>query len=327
MSGKMRAIVWTAYGDPDVLKVQEVEKPVPKDNEVLIRVHASTVSAGDAEMRRLKFPIYLRIPLQLYVGVLKPNRIKILGQELAGVVEAVGIGVTRFKVGDRVFGPTDFNMGAYAEYITLPEDGILAVIPSNMTFEEAAAVPVGGLNALHFLRKGDVRSGHRVLINGSGGSIGTIAVQLAKSYGADVTVVDSTTKMEMLRSIGADTVIDYTRDDFTRRGETYDVIFDVVGKAPYSRALGCLKEDGVYLNGNPTLLRTIRGMWTNMTSSRRVISETANYSVEDLEHLKGIIESGIVKTVIDRSYPLEEAADAHRFVENEHKKGNVVLLI
>ncbi len=327
MSEKMRAIVWTAYGRPDVLKLQEVEKPVPKDNEVLIRTHAATVSAGDCEMRRLKFPLYLRIPLQIYNGILKPTRIKVLGQELAGVVEATGDHVKRFKMGDRVFGPTDFNMGAYAEYITLPEDGTLAVMPSNMSFEEAAAVPVGGLNALHFLRKGNLGSGLRVLINGSGGSIGTIAIQLAKSYGADVTAVDSTTKMEMLRSIGADTVIDYTKEDFTRRGETYDVIFDVVGKAPYSRALGCLNEDGVYLNGNPTLLRTIRGMWTNMTSSRRVISETANYSVEDLEHLRELIEAGKVRTIIDRRYPLEEVAEAHRFVENEHKKGNVILLI
>ncbi|MHA2231362.1 MAG: NAD(P)-dependent alcohol dehydrogenase [Candidatus Hodarchaeales archaeon] len=326
----MKAIVWTKYGPPDVLKLTEVEKPTPKDNEVLVRIYATTVTAGDCEMRSLKFHFLLRLPMRLYVGFRKPKRVTILGQELAGEVEAVGKDVTLFQKGDQVFAATDFSLGTYAEYKCLPEEpkeGVVAIKPANMTYEEAAAVPVGGLNALHFLRKGNIQSGHKVLINGAGGSIGTIAIQLAKYFGAEVTGVDSTGKLDMLRSIGADQVIDYTQEDFTKSGELYDVIFDVVGKAPFSGCMRSLKKNGIYLLGNPTLSRMVRGRWASMRSSKKVIGGTVSYKTEELIFLKELIEAGKIKAAIDRRYPLEQMAKAHRYVETGHKKGNVVVTV
>jgi NADPH:quinone reductase-like Zn-dependent oxidoreductase len=230
----MKAIVWTAYGPPDVLQLQEVETPTPKETQVRIKIHATTVTAGDCEMRRLKLPFGLGLPVRFYAGLRRPKRLTILGQELAGEVESVGAGVTRFRVGDPVFAGTGFEMGAYAEYVCMdedPKDGALALKPANMSYEEAAAVPTGGLEALHFLGKAEIRSGERVLINGAGGSIGTFGVQLAKSYGAHVTAVDAGIKLEMLRAIGADETSDYTRGAFTGRGESYDVI----GAIPWQR--------------------------------------------------------------------------------------------
>jgi len=323
----LKAIVWTKYGPPDGLQLKEVEKPTPKDNEVLVKVYATTVTAGDCEMRRLKFPILLRLTMRIYNGLRKPKKITILGQELAGEIESVGKDVKLFKKGDQVFAATDFGFGAYAEYICLPEEGVVAIKPANMTYEEAAAVPVGGLNALHFLRKGNIQSGQKVLINGAGGSIGTIAVQLAKSFEAEVTGVDSTRKLDMLRSIGADQVIDYTQEDFTKSGETYDVIFDVVGKGSFSGCIRSLKKKGIYLLGNPGLSQMVRGRWTSMTSSKKVIGGTASYKTEDLIFLKELIEAGKIKSVIDRRYPLEQIAEAHRYVETGHKKGNVVITV
>jgi NADPH:quinone reductase-like Zn-dependent oxidoreductase len=328
----MKAIVWTKYGPPGVLKLKEVEKPIPKDNEVLIKVHAATVTAGDCEMRSLKFPIWLSLPMRIYTGLRKPKRITILGQELAGEIEAVGKDVKLFKKGDQVFAATGFSMGAYAEYICLPEEpkemeGLLAIKPANMTYEEAAAVPTGGLNALHFLRKGNIQSGQKVLINGSGGSIGTFAVQLVKYFGAEVTGVDSTGKLDMLRSISADQVIDYTQEDFTKSGETYDVIFDVVGKSSFSGCIRSLKKEGIYLSANPGLSSSVRGLWTSMTSSKKVIVGTASYKTEDLIFLKELIEAGKIKSVIDRRYPLEQIVEAHRYVEKGGKKGNVVITL
>ncbi len=269
-----------------VFRLGEVEKPAPEDNEVLIRVHAATVTAGDCEMRSLKFPLFLSLPMRMYVGLRRPTRIKIIGQELAGEIESVGKDVKRFKKGDQVFAAAGLGFGAYAEYKCLPEDGVLAIKPANMTYEEAAAVPVGGLEALHFLRKANILSGQKVLICGAGGSIGTFAVQLAKYFGAEVTGVDSTGKLDMLRSIGTDQVIDYTQEDFTTSGETYDVILDVMGKSSFSRCIRSLKPNGRYLLVNAGLSQRIRGRWTSMRSSKQVIIGAASQKTEDLIFLK-----------------------------------------
>jgi 2-desacetyl-2-hydroxyethyl bacteriochlorophyllide A dehydrogenase len=322
----MKAIVYEKYGPPDVLQLKEVAKPTPKDNEVLIKVHAATVTAGDCEIRSLKFPIWLRLLMRIMFGLRKPRK-KILGQELAGEIESVGKDVKLFRKGDQVFAATEMRFGAYAEYICLPSTYAMAIKPANMTYEEAAAVPTGGLNALHFLRKGNIQSGQKVLINGAGGSIGTFAVQLAKSFGAEVTGVDSTRKLDMLRSIGADQVIDYTEEDFTKSGETYDVIFDIVGKSSFSRSIRSLKKKGFYLLANLRLSQIVRGLWTSMTSSKKVITELASYRTEDLIFLKELIEAGKIKAVIDRRYPLEQMAEAHRYVDKGHKKGNVVITV
>ena len=322
----MKAIVFTKYGSPDVLQLREVAKPTPKDNEVLIRIYATTVTAGDCEIRSFKIPLFIWLPLRLYMGLRKPRK-HILGQELAGEIESVGKDVKRLRKGDQVFAATGFRFGAYAEYICLPEDGVLAIKPANMTYEEAAAVPVGGLEALHFLRKGHIQSGQKVLINGAGGSIGTFAVQLAKSFGAEVTGVDSTEKLDMLRSIGADHVIDYTQEDFTKGGETYDVIFDVVGKTSFSRSVRSLKQNGRYLLANAGLSQMVRGRWTSMRSSKKVILGAASEKTEDLIFLKELIEAGKIQSVIDRRYPLEHIVEAHRYVDTGHKKGNVVITV
>jgi len=326
----MKAIVWTKYGPPNGLQLKEIEKPTPKDNEVLIRIYATTVTAGDCEIRSLKLPIFIRLPMQIYIGFRKPTRKNIIGQELAGEIEAVGKDVKLFKEGDQVFGSTGFGMGAYAEYICQPEkpeDGVVAIKPANMTYEEAAAVPVGGLEALHFLRKGNIQNGQKVLINGAGGSIGTFAIQLAKYFGAEVTGVDSTGKLDMLRLIGADQVIDYTKEDFTKSGQTYDVIFDVVGKSSFSGSIRSLKQNGRYLIANPGLSQMVRRLWTGVTSSKKVIVGLASYRTEDLIFLKELIEAGKIKSVIDRCYPLEQTAEAHNYVETGHKKGNVVITV
>lgn len=326
----MKAIVWTKYGPPDVLQLKEVEKPVPKEDEVLVKIHATTVTAGDCEMRRLELPLFLSFPMRFYTGLRKPNRITILGQELAGEIEAVGKKVNQFKPGDQVFAAPGFQLGAYAEYICIPEEskeGVLAIKPTNMTFEEAAAVPVGGLEALHFIKNGHIKDGQRMLINGAGGSIGTFAVQLAKYLGADVTAVDNTAKLDMLRSIGADQVIDYTQEDFTKRGDSYDVILDIVGKSPFSGSLKSLKPNGRYLIANPGLLHMVRGFWTSLTNNKKVIIGAASYKTKDLIYLRDLIERGKIKSIIDRRYPLEKIVEAHYYVELGLKKGNVVITI
>jgi NADPH:quinone reductase-like Zn-dependent oxidoreductase len=324
----MKAIICTAYGPPDVLKLTDVEKPVPADDEVLIRIAATTVTAGDCEIRGFNVPLWLWLPMRLFMGISRPR--KILGQELAGEVEAMGKDVTRFRVGDRVFATTGITLGAYAEYICLPAEpgeGGLAAIPAGMTFEQAAAIPVGGLEALHFIRLGDIQPGEKVLINGAGGSIGTIAVQLAKRAGAEVTAVDSAEKFDMLRALGADHVVDYTGEDFTQSGQTYDVILDVVGKSPFSRSLSSLNPNGRYLLANPKLLQMIRGLLISATGDKKVIFGSASHSSEDLIHLGGLVETGKLKVVVDRRYPLEGMAEAHRYVETGRKKGNVVITV
>ena len=323
----MKAIVWTKYGPPDVLQLKEVEKPAPKEDEILIKIYATTVTAGDCEMRSLKFPIYLSLPMRIWIGFRKPRGTTIPGTELAGEIEAAGKDVKLFREGDQVFGSAGLAFGANAEYICLPEEEALAIKPANMSYEEAAAVPFGGRDALHFLRLGNIQNGQRILINGAGGSIGTFAVQLARNFGAEVTAVDSTGKLEMLRAIGAYQVVDYTQEDFTQSGEIYDVIFDVVGTISFSRSERSIKQNGTYLLANPLGSQIVRGPWTRMTSSKKVIMQAASPTTEDLITLRELIEAGKIKSVIDRRYPLEEIVEAHRYVETGHKKGNVVITV
>jgi len=324
----MKAIIWTKYGPPDVLQLKEIEKPKPKDGEIMIKVHATTVTAGDCEMRCLKFPAYLSLLMRMAVGFKTPTRVVILGQELAGEVEAVGKDVKQFEVGERVFGSAGFSIGTYAEYICLPEEndeGVLAHKPENMSFAEAATVTTGGLEALHFLRKANLQSGQKILINGAGGSIGTYGVQLAKYFGTQVTAVDSAEKLDMLREIGADHVIDYAQKDFTKNGQTYNVIFDVVGKSPFSDSIRSLHDKGVYLIANPTPSKMIRGALVSKKDGKQVILEMTKQTTEDLVFLRELIEAGTLKAVIDRSYPLAQMVAAHQYVETGRKKGNVVI--
>jgi NADPH:quinone reductase-like Zn-dependent oxidoreductase len=328
----MKAIIWTKYGPPNVLQLREIEKPTPKDNQVLIKILATTVTAGDCEMRKLQFPVYLSLPLRIWIGFRRPRGMTIPGTELAGEIEAAGKDVTRFKIGDQVFGSTGLGFGAHAEFICLPEEaqtmeGSLVIKPENMTYEEAATVPFGGRDALHFLRKGAIKNGQTILINGAGGSIGIFAVQIARHFGAHVTAVDSTGKLDMLRLLGAEHVIDYTQEDFTKDGEVYDVIFNVVGKISIPRTKTSIKPNGTYLLANPGLSQLVHGYWTRMTSSKRVITQTASGNTDDLIYLKKLIEAGTIRTFIDRQYPLECIVDAHRYVESGLKRGNVVITV
>jgi NADPH:quinone reductase-like Zn-dependent oxidoreductase len=320
----MKAIVCTKWGSPDVLQYKEVEKPTPKNNEVLIKIYAATVTAGDCELRSLKFPLGLKILARLGFGFRGPRR-KILGQELAGEIEAIGKDVKLFKKGESVFAHAGFKMGGWAEYTCLPENGLIATKPTNMTYEEAATVPLGGLESQYHLRRVNIGKGQKVLINGAGGSIGTYGVQLAKSFGAEVTAVDSTSKLDMLKSIGADKVIDYKKEYFTKRGETYDVIFDVISKGPFTGHIRSLKEGGILLTANSMRSRIIREPGKSKANSKKIIGGNVEYKPEHLIYLKELIEVGKLKSVIDRCYPLEQTAEAHRYVESGQKKGNVVI--
>jgi len=321
---KMKAIVCTKYGPPEVLRLEDVEKPIPKDNEVLIKVYATPVASGDAKFRSYKFPYFVWLPMRIMYGFRGPRN-KILGSQLAGEIESVGKDVKLYKKGDKVFG---VSFGSYAEYVCLPEDSVMAVKPVNMTYEEAAAVPVAGLVALAFLRdKGKIRRGQKILINGASGSIGTISVQLAKYYGAEVTGVCSTPNLELVTSLGADHVIDYTKKDFTENGEKYDIIFDTVSKSSFSRCKHSLTKKGIYLVTVPSLAIILQMLWTSVIGDKKLKFGGESSKVEDLIFLKELLEAGKLKAVIDRCYPLEQIVEAHRYVDIGHKTGNVVITI
>jgi NADPH:quinone reductase-like Zn-dependent oxidoreductase len=325
----MKAILHTKFGPPDELQLKEVEKPVPRDNELLIKIHATTVTSTDCNARNFTFvPKVFQLPARLFFfGIFRP-RINILGFDLAGEIEAVGKDVKRFKEGDQVFGTPGIAFGAHAEYTCMPEDGVLTIKPANMAWEEAASVFLGAHTALFFLKdKGNIQAGQKILIYGASGSIGTFAVQLAKYFGAEVTGVCSTTNLEMVKSLGGEKVIDYTKEDFTRSGETYDLIFDTVGKTSFSRCKSSLKQKGIFLTALMDLPEIVQIIWTSMTGGKKVKGGVAPERVEDLNFLKELMEAGKIKPVIDRCYPLEQTAEAFRYVEEGHKKGNVVITV
>lgn len=322
--GGVRAVVYERYGPPEVLGLAEVPKPTPKDDEVLIKTHATTVTSGDWRVRSLDVPLGFKLISRLIFGVRKPKQ-PILGTELAGEVESVGKDVSQFRVGDPVVAFAGASMGCHAEYKCMPANGAVTRKPSNLTFEEAAALSFGGTTALHFFRLGNLQSGEKVLINGASGAVGTAAVQLAKHFGAEVTGVCSTANVELVRRLGADHVIDYTKEDFTRSGRTYDVIMDTAGTAPYSRCRKSLHEGGrllLVLAGLPSMLQI---PWAALTSRHKIIAGPAAERPEDLRLLAQLAEAGEFKPVIDRRFPLEQIVEAHRYVDAGHKKGNVVI--
>jgi NADPH:quinone reductase-like Zn-dependent oxidoreductase len=322
----MKAMVWTKYGSPDVLQLREVDTPVPKDNEVLIKILATTVLIGDCELRSLKFSPILALPLRVFLGFNTPKRVTILGQELAGIIEATGKQVTHFAKGDPVIAATLLRLGTYAEYICLPTP-YLAIKPSNLTFEEAATIPTGGIYGLHLIRRADIHPGDKLLINGAGGSIGTYAIQIAKLLGAEVTAVDSSGKLDLLHAIGADHVIDYQQEDFTRKAVTYDAIIDVIGKSSFSRSLQRLARNGRYVLGNPNLFARLRGGWFPVSNGKQILLGEPKNRMAAYSHLTGLIDAGKIHPVIDRCYTLEQLPEAHRYVETGQKKGNVVITV
>jgi NADPH:quinone reductase-like Zn-dependent oxidoreductase len=325
-TGTMRAFVCRRYGGPDVVELAEVPKPVPRANEVLVRIHATTVTSGDWRVRTLQVPKGLGLIARLAMGITRPRQ-PVLGTELAGTIEAIGKDVTRFRVGDEVFGFPGGAMGCHAQYRAMPEDGRLARKPANLSFEEAASLPFGASTSMHFLRKAGLKPGDTVLVIGASGGVGTAMVQLAKHFGAEVTGVTSTNNLAMVTSLGADRVIDYTRDDFTARGETYDIVVDTVGKISFSRCRPVLKDKGRLLAvaaGLPEMLATL---WAPLTGSQRVIAGPAAERVEDVPEIAALAEAGTLKPVIDRRYRFAQMVEAHAYVETGRKRGSVVVSV
>lgn len=317
----MKAIVYTQYGLPEVLQLKETAKPTPKDNEILVRIKATAVNSGDLRLRKAD-PFAVRF----FFGLRKP-KINILGSVFSGEVEVVGKEVKRFKVGDQVFGHTDMRFGAYAEYKSLPESGTIALKPERLNHAEAAVIPFGGATALHFIKKVTIKPGQKVLVNGASGAVGSAAVQLAKHFGAQVTGVCSTANLDLVKSLGADQVIDYTNVDFTKNSEMYDVIFDTVNKVSFSGSIKCLNENGILILSAAGMSEMLIGIWTSMTSSKKVITGVVSHSAADIAFLKELIETNELKPVIDRTYPLERMGEAHAYVDKGHKKGNVAVII
>ena len=321
----MKAVVYERYGPPEVLHVALVEKPVPKENEILIRVRAAEATKSDCEMRKCRFAVkWFWLPMRLVLGIRKPKR-QILGGYFAGEVEDVGKKVSRFKKGDRVFGSARLRLGSYGEYMCLPEDFTITQMPSNLSFEEAAAVPLGGLNALHFMRLANIKTGEKVLVNGAGGSIGTFGIQIAKAMGAEVTAVDRGIKKEMLLGIGASHFIDYEKEDFTGSGKSYDVIFSMVAGVSYSGCMNVLNPGGRYVTANPVAAGMLRAPFTSLFTDRKAIFAFAGEKEEELLALKRMIEERKIKPVVDKIYPMEQAGEAHRRVEAEERLGSIVI--
>lgn len=320
----MKAIVYTKYGPPEVLQIKEIAKPIPKDNEVLIKVHATTVTAGDWRVRSLDVPFGFGLLARLALGYFKPRQ-PILGSELAGTVEAIGKNVKKFKVGDPVAAFSGLHMGCYVEYKCMPEDGAVVPKPGNLTYEEAAALSFGGTTALDFFKRGKLKSGERVLVNGASGAVGSAAVQLAKHFGAEVTGVCSTANVKLVKFLGARHVIDYAKEDFTKNGETYDVIVDTAGTAPFPRSKASLKENGRLLQVLGSLPEILRAPWVSMTTNKSIVAGTAAERPEDLHFLAELAQAGEFKPVIDRVFPFEQIVEAHRYVDTGRKKGNVAI--
>jgi NADPH:quinone reductase-like Zn-dependent oxidoreductase len=330
----MKAIVFTKYGTPDVLELKEIDKPAPRDNEVLVKVFATSVNYGDTlarnfreiSPRKFNMPFLFWLFTKMYFGVRKP-RIAVLGNEFAGEIESTGKNVRSFKPGDPVFGWLGQSMGAYAEYVRMPEKGCLAIKPANMTFEEAAVVPYGAIMALNLLQKMNIRKGQKVLINGASGGIGSAAVQIAKYFEAEVTGVCGTPRLDYVKSLGADKVIDYSQVDFTGNGETYDLIFDILGKSSFSRCQDSLTPNGRYLCASFKMKKLLQMVWTSIKGGRRVTCAIAPGSTADLISVKELIEAGKIRSIIDRSFPLEQTAEAHGYVEKGYARGKVVITV
>ncbi|MDE8604806.1 NAD(P)-dependent alcohol dehydrogenase [Marinomonas sp. RSW2] len=321
----MKAIIYEKYGTPNVLTVRDIKKPIPKDNEVLIKVHAAEVTKADCEMRSFHFPVkWFWLPLRLILGISKPKN-QVLGGYFSGEIESFGKEVSKFNIGDNVFGVSNLRLGAHAEFICLPASYTIITKPTNLSFEEAAALPLGGLNALHFLRKANIQKGESLLINGAGGSIGIFGVQIAKAMGAKVTVVDTGIKEKMLRSIGADNFFDYTKEDVTESGQTFDVIFNIVATSSYSAWVNMLKPNGRYLLANPRLSDMLRSIMTSKFTDKKATFIFAGEKEEELLTLKKMIEEGTIKSIVDKTYSYEQAADAHRRVESEQRLGAVIV--
>lgn len=331
---KMKAIVYREYGGPEVLKLEELEKPSPKDDEVLVKIFATNVNFGDLFIRKFneitpkKFnmPFIFWLPTKILLGINKP-KINIVGSEYSGVIESIGKDVNNFKVGEEVFGYRSMKMGANAEFISVPAKGLIINKPKNVTFDEAATFPYGALTALNLLRKAEIKPGQKILINGASGSIGSHSVQLAKHYGAEVTGVCGTERMKFVKSIGANKVIDYTKEDFTKNGETYDVIFDILGRTKFKYCKNSLTENGKYLLASFKMKQLTQMIWTKIFSSKKVICAMSSENYDDLVAVKSLIERGVFKAIIDKTFPLEETSKAHEYIESGKKKAQIVITV